>query len=187
MKTQYFLTLTAATFAMVMIGCSPQNRGTPGEYRVESRTDRERGLGSADVTVATDQMTASIANEPRVRKVDGQPTIIVMDRIENRTSMPSQDYQLFLARIRASLNQSGARDALQFVETRYRADAIKEREGLPPGQHGTTRTVPEYALTGAFYDLPRGGTNYYLLTFQLVDLRNEMVVWENSYEVKVAY
>ena len=51
----------------------------------------------------------------------------------------------------------------------------------------------DYVLTCEVYDLPRGGTNYYLLNYQLVQLRDAVtgpdvgsgaIVWENSYEVK---
>ena len=48
-------------------------------------------------------------------------------------------------------------------------------------------------LTCEIYDLPSGGTNYYLFDYQLVQLREAetgpdvgrgAIVWENSYEVK---
>ena len=43
-----------------------------------------------------------------------------------------------------------------------------------------------YALSGKAYDLPNRGTNYYLLEFNLTDLRSGTVTWINKYEVKVA-
>ena len=39
-------------------------------------------------------------------------------------------------------------------------------------------------LKGVFYDAPAGGTNTYLLTFQLVRFSDGEIVWEDSYEVK---
>ena len=47
--------------------------------------------------------------------------------------------------------------------------------------------------TAEFFDMPRGGTNYYLISFQLVQLRDAaggpdegagVIVWEGDYEVK---
>ena len=178
-------TLVLLVVALILAACdtTPRNRGVPKSYRLESRLPSEGPrLGSANLTVATEQMVSSIANVPQVEANQGR-TVIVLDRIANRTSDPTAQFQIYLARIRALLNQSGAQRDLVFVADRGRAAEIKSREGIPPGD--TSRTRPEYALTGTFYDMPRGLTNYHLLTFQLIDLGNDRIIWEDSYEVKL--
>ena len=178
-------TAVLALAALVLPACdsTPKNEGRAKSYRIESRVPSEGSqMGSADLVVATDKAVAGIANVPQVRS-DMPPTYIVMDRVENQTSDPSANFQIYLARIRASLNQSGARQNLAFVEGRSKAEGVLAREGIPADQ--TARTRPRFALTGTFYDMPRGGTNYYLLTFQLMDLGNAQVIWEDSYEVKL--
>lgn len=178
--TRSIITLSLA--ALLLVGCAPKNQGTEHGMRVERRAGDSGGLGSADLTVATEQAVEGIANIPAIRSRDGL-TVIVMDTVENRTSNRAEDFQIFLARIRALLNQSGAAKSLAFVETRHKSEQIKAREGYPA--EATARTLPSHALTASFYDLPRGATNYYLLTFQLVDLSNDLIVWEGSYEVKM--
>ena len=177
--------VAAAAMSVIAMGCetAPKNEGRAKSYRIEARTPGEGPeLGSADLVVASDRAVEQIARTIGPMP-SGEPTIIVMDRVENATSDPTANFQIYLARIRASLNQSGARRNLAFVETRQKADAIKQREGVDPADHARTR--PRFALTGTFYDMPRGVSNYYLLTFQMVDLGNDLVVWEGTYEVKL--
>jgi hypothetical protein len=169
--------------AAVGVGCHA-DRGVEKSQRLESRSKGEgSALGSADLVVASDKATAGIAAVPEIASATaaGGRTVVVMDRVENKTSDPSANFQIYLARIRVSLNQSGASRHLVFVESRAKAEGIKDREGVTE----SARIKPHFALTGTFYDLPRGRTNYHLLTFQLVDLTSDVVVWEDSYEVKL--
>lgn len=182
-------TLALAVAAMLLGGLTacdttPKNEGHPKDFRVESRLPSEgSSLGSGNLINATDAAVAGIANVPEIKQA-GVRTVIVMDRVDtSKMSDPSANYDIFLARIRASLNQSGAAQDIVFVETRDKAEAIKLREGIPKDQSGRTR--PRYALTGTFYDLPRGKTNYYFLSFVLMDLTNDVIAWEGSYEVKL--
>jgi hypothetical protein len=183
LRRSFMMTLAGSCVAGLS-ACAAHNEGRAKSYRIESRTPHEApALGSADLVVATDRVTGEIANLPDIRATAPNRTIIVMDRVDNRTSDPSANFQIYLARIRAMLNESGATRNLAFVETRARAEDIKRTEGISPAE--SARTRPRYALSGAFYDMPRGGTNYYLLTFQLVDLTNDIIALERSYEVKL--
>ncbi len=181
MKLAAYCALTAATCGL-FIGCGPENQGVEKQQRIERRVGEDSNLGAADLAAATDEMVASIAQVQAIRNAEGNVTI-VMDAIDNKTSMPSQDYEVFLARLRAMLNQSAVRKHLVFVETRGTAEQIKQREGYPVER--SARQLPDYALSGSAYDLRRGGSAYYLLTFQLIDLRNDIITWQDSYEVKL--
>lgn len=178
------LTIAACLAAAALTACSaPKNEGAPKSYRIESRLPEEgSALGSSNLVVATEKAVTGIAALPAIRSSEGT-TFIVMDRVENQTSDPSANFQIYLARIRAMLNQSGARQNMAFIESRAKAEGVLGREGVPADQ--TARTRPRYALTGTFYDMPRGRTNYHLLTFQLMDLGTSQIVWEDSYEVKL--
>lgn len=171
----------AATF----VGCNtaPKNEGEPKSRRIESRAPGEgTRLGSADLVVATEQAVEAMAAKlPEIQQ--GQKVVIVMDRIENKTFDPSASFDIYLARITALLNESGVRHQMTFVTQRARAEAIKAREGVDPAD--SQRIKPHYALTGEFHDLPRGGTNYHLLVFQLVDLRTDEQHHIGKYEVKL--
>ena len=174
--------LIAAMTLFVLAGCADKNKGYSHGQRLERRDGDAPTLGSADLVAASDAVATKIANRADIRSLDHR-TVIVMDTVTNRTSDPSADFQIYLARIRALLNESSASNVVVFVESRAKAEQIKAREGYPAD--ASRRTLPQYALTATFYDLPQKSGKYYLLTFQLVDLGNDLVQWEGSYEVKL--
>lgn len=170
-----------AILGLFVAGC---DHGAQKEQRLDTRVGEGGQLGSADLTAATEKAVEGIANDPDMVPATGQgKVVIVMDQVTNHTSDPSANFHIYLARIRALLNQSGQSKNLVFVETRAKAEQIKQREGYPA--EATARTLPKYALTADFSDIPRSQTHYYLLTFQLVDLTNDLIVWEGMYEVKL--
>src|ERR1041385_5302274 len=98
-------------------GCdtAPKNKGAHKSRAIESRTPGEGARpGSADLATATEQAVESMVKLiPELRQ--GEKITIVMDRIENKTSDPSANFEIYLARIIALLNESGAKYNLTFV------------------------------------------------------------------------
>jgi hypothetical protein len=177
----------------------PANRGTSGT-RMDPTHDANSELGnnnlrSSDLVNATDQMAADIASRLDIANRTSPPKIFV-GKIENRTSGRNQNYQVFLARLRAQLNSSGARHGLEFIREREFIETQREREYGTKQADSTAasyKSRADYVLTCEVYDLPSGATNYYLLDYQLVQLRDASsgpdvgsgaIVWENKYEVK---
>jgi PBP1b-binding outer membrane lipoprotein LpoB len=191
------LMLLCAAFLFPMVACGskpPLNRGKTSVVRVDDRDPNERGLGSKDLATATDRMVAEIAATPEIRDYKYR-TIVVMGRVSNRTSNPNRDFTIYLARIRANLNKSGAKKNIGFVESRSDMIAEQEREfGKPagsafedpdaPAPTGGFTSKARYVLKGVFYDskIGKGTTN--LMTFQLTSLHSGDIIWEGSYEVK---
>ena len=192
------MVMSVVTLAACQTG-PPPNRGTSG-YRMDPTSDSPAEAGvlaprSADLINATDQMARDIARRLDITDRTSPPRIFVGE-IENRTSAPNADYQVFLARLRSQLNSSGAREGLEFVRERGYIEQQRTREygGKDPSSSAMAyESRADYVLTCEVYDLPRGGTNYYLLNYQLVQLRDAVtgpdvgagaIVWENSYEVK---
>ena len=185
MQTRLVTLLSAAVISMG--GLAACETTTPDFGRTttrpaDQRVSSERGLASKDLVSATDDMTQSIASMPEFRDAPYRVQI-VMDRVQNRTSMPARDFDIYLARIRANLNQSGARYNIGFVENRSSLEAVRAREGAPAIDY---QTKADDTLKGVFYDLPNRGSEYYLLTFQIVNLHDGQIMWEGSYEVKFA-
>lgn len=185
-----------AIAASAVCGC--QNQPVPNQGRTTTadpakRVSYERELASKDLVTATDAMVQSIASRPEFREAPYRITI-VMDDVVNNTSMPGRDFEIYLARIRAHLNESGARYNLAFVLEKAKMEQIRRKEGLEPPPAGSAgadgrdadrfKSKADYVLRGEFYDMPNAGTNFYLLTFQIVDLHDGEIVWEGSYEVK---
>jgi len=176
------LATTTIALGALATGCETipaPNRGTTTTADPSKRVGREDGPASKDLITATDDMVQQIAAMPEFRNSPYRIQI-VMDQVVNRTSMPARNFDIYLARIRASLNQSGARHNLGFVLKNAEIAGLQNSEGLTP----VTRTKADYVLRGVFYDAPNSGTNFHLMTFQIVDLHDNQIVWEGSYEVK---
>jgi hypothetical protein len=194
------------TAATVMIGLTlpalfacqttaPPNQGHSG-YRMDPGRDAASEvhtgtLRSSDLVTATDMMAQDIAGSLDVTNRDSPPRIVV-GRIENRTSMPHQNYQVFLTRLRAQLMSSGASSGLEFIRDRRFIEQQQERE-YGAGASARYESRADYVLTCEVWDMPSGGTWYYMLDYQLVQLRDAetgpdqgagAIVWENKYEVK---
>lgn len=176
----------AALPALLLAGCQnspPEDYGRTTTVPVDQRQSYERGLASKDLTAATDDMVRSIAAKPEIRDSPYRVQIVMAD-VVNSTSMPARNYDIYLARIRALLNQTDSRYNLGFVTEKARVEQLRRGEGLDPAGGSSYASKADYALQGEFYDLPNQGSNYYLLTFQIVDLSDGEIYWENSYEVK---
>ncbi len=174
---------------------APANRGYTSPRMDPAReAPAEAGLSrltSADLVAATDDMARDIASRLDITDRSSPPHIVVGD-IENRTTLPHQNYDVFLTRLRTQLQSSGAREGLTFLGRRDEVERQRRREyadaaGVP------FETSADYVLTCVVYDFPSGGTNYVLLDYQLVQLRPAdsgpdvgpgAIVWENKYEVK---
>jgi hypothetical protein len=189
-----------ALVAFVLTACNtpPQNRGESG-YRTDPTHDSPGELGSTDLrapdlVTATDMMARDIAQRLDIVSAQSKPRIVV-GKIENKTRMPHQNYQVFLARLRAQLQSSGAQQGLEFIAERARMEQARNTEygGASQDSAASYASRADYMLTCEVYDLPSGYTNYYLLDYQLIQLRDAAtgpdvgagsIVWENSYEVK---
>jgi hypothetical protein len=182
-------------------GCEtpPKNDGSSGG-RIDPTSDASSeknslDLRSADLVNATDRMAADIASRLDINNRNSPPRIFV-GKIENKTNAPQQNYQVFLQRLRAQLNASGARSGLQFIRERQFVEDTRHEEYGNSDPNATAQAYAskaDYVLTCEIFDLPNAGTNYFLLDYQLVQLRDAAsgpdvgsgaIVWENSYEVK---
>jgi len=137
-------------------------------------------LTAVDLVAMTDKMAGSLVRAPALSERDGRspPWRISAGRVENETNdiIPEREKQLFLARLRALLNQT---DALQ----RRNIEFVRDAELSSPD-----RARPTHALTATFHAITHADrhrrSDFYLCAFRLVDLRDETVVWEDRYEVK---
>jgi len=149
----------------LMVGCSAP------------RVDHTR-LGSADLVAMTDAMVRSMLADDALagRSTESPAMIIVADRVSNRTNdiLPEREKQAFTARLRALLNQSPELDRrnMQFVRNRDRASS--------------DRVAPTHALTATFYADTQAErqrrSDMYVCAFQLTDLANDRILWEDRYE-----
>lgn len=199
MHTSLKLALLACAFVLAACDSPPKNRGTTGG-RIDPSRDAPSEVGSLDLrsqdlVAATDKMAQDIATRLDVVNLKSPPKIFVGE-IENKTSSPHQNLQVFLVRLRSQLNSSSARHGLEFIRERQFVEKERDREygeKDPDSTASSYKSRADYVLTCEVGDLPSGATNYYLLSYQLVQLRNASsgpdkgvgdIIWENSYEVK---
>jgi hypothetical protein len=143
------------------------------------RVDNTR-LGSADLTAMTDAMVQSMLADESLaeRTTESAPMVIVADRVVNRTNdiLPDGEKRAFTGRLRVLLNASQAlnRRSMQFVQNRDLS--------------GPNRVSPTHALTATFYADTvaerQRRTDTYLCAFQLTDLTDDRILWEDRYETK---
>ncbi len=196
------LTLLASLVIVIALsGCqsTPKNEGSAGG-RIDPTSDAKSevnstDLRSADLVNSTDRMAGDIAQRLDINN-RSSPPVIVVGPMENGTSRAEQNYQIFLERLRAQLLSAGTRHGLQFVRERAFVEQARDIEygGKDPNATAQAyQSKADYLLTGKVSDLPSGATNYYLVSFQLVQLRDARsgpdvgsgaIVWENMYEVK---
>lgn len=190
------LALAAAT-----VGCSDK----PHEYGrarppVDQLDSDDRGLQSKDVVNASDQVVQSLIALPEIAASPTQLTV-VFTPAENHTSNAGYNYDIFLERLRIAVGKYG-RGKIAIIDNRDRVAGLQQKEldGVPPtnpdrfGQGGVPQPgptgpggiQPEYALYATVSDMPNRRTNYYLMSFRMVNLRTRQQVWADSYEVKVA-
>lgn len=137
-------------------------------------------LDSADLVAMTDAMVQSMLADDSLagRTVDSPAMVIVADRVVNRTNdiLPDGEKRAFTGRLRALLNASPAlsRRNMQFVQNRDLS--------------GPNRVSPTHALTATFYADTvaerQRRTDTYLCAFQLTDLTEDRILWEDRYETK---
>ncbi len=182
--------ICAAT--IVVAGCStppPSNQGTTNQVPTDVRGPNPDGrLGSKELENTTDEMLASIVSRLGELHTDENGwTVIVADRLDNRSAYPEQEFDIFMAQLRVKLNNSGARYQIRFVENPRQMEAVRDRvlEDDLKDDYETPGLRPHYVLHGNAYAMDEGASRYWEVFFQLTDLdpnspyRN-MIVWEDS-------
>ncbi len=136
-------------------------------------------------SVDLERMTGAMAESLLASDVPLQDTVIVVDRVVNRTNhiIEPGEKELYLARLRRILFEAQPLEGggARFVESRL-PELGRELRGDSAG------AGPTHALTSTFYVLTRqtrsARSDAYACQFALVDLRSGVVVWENSWPVE---
>ena len=176
----------AAAFAFVMMavsiswGCSPP-------------ATRTTFLESVDLVDMTDRMAESFAGDPVIsrRTPASGRWVISIDQVANRTYqlMPSREKWLYTTRMRALLAESGFAGGRNIVW-------VIPPEGWPAAplelraEDRDPRLAPTHLLSAEFQTLTNtsaaGRSDMYVCAFQLTELDNGRLVWEDLWEVKYA-
>jgi hypothetical protein len=178
-KSITVLSLSAAT--LVSVGCASDHK--PEKYNRErpditDLNSRDRGLQSAEVVEASEKLVSELLALPEVQQSSRRLTV-VFTNLEDLTRRRQFNYDIFLERLKTEVSYKG-RDKIAIVTNRDKFyntrnaeldPARTERDGAtvaPPAN----RIQPDFAMTGKVMDLPNRGTDYFLFTFSLTDIRS---------------
>jgi len=187
MNTKSF---SSVALAVVMLaGCSTEpkpvkyvNPGSPGSAA-------GTGIESQDIGAAAQKAAQSIMNLPQIAQAPATPTIMITP-VSNHSSSPV-DTELYTVKMRGILMQYGG-SRVRFLARDVGWGANKTEVDLRKAgevQDGSARNAAtyDYLLTAEVRGISGanslGRTEYFLVAFKLVDF-NDVLVWENQYEVK---
>jgi len=193
-----YTNLGLAALVALASGCASSGVKNPSGTPVTEMKADERGfvtgtgVESQDLVAVTDKMSRGILGVDRVARAATPPNV-VLEPVVNETRFPINK-DIFLTRIRASLN-SKAQGKVVFLAREQMAALEKERELKRSGQvtASSDPTVQEfkgadYFLTGKLQGMTTkakaGVSDYVLYTFQLIDARSSVIVWEDLSEIK---
>jgi PBP1b-binding outer membrane lipoprotein LpoB len=189
--------LMALAMAGLVAGCSSGVKDPSGAAVREMRPDergRVAGLGveSQDMVMVTEKMARGILSVPQIAQSTTIP-YVVLDPVKNETRFPINK-DIFLSRIRVLLNSKAA-GKVNFL-ARERMEALKAEQALKRTGQVTASSDPnvvefrgaDYFLTGTLQGMTtrtgNGTSDYVMYSFQLIDARTSVIVWEDFAEIK---
>jgi PBP1b-binding outer membrane lipoprotein LpoB len=187
MNTIHFSSLIAAV--VILAGCATKT----GVRYVDPNTPGMMGgtgIESQDINAAAQKAAQSIVNLPQIAQAPTPPTIIITP-VVNRSASPV-DTDLYTVKLRGILMQYNsakvrflARDASWNVNNNEQA--MQQRNEVMPAPAPRQAATYNYILTAELRGISgtsqKGRNEYFLVAFKLVDF-NDILLWENQYEIK---
>ncbi len=135
-------------------------------------------MQSKELLASTRQLVDDLLADPKLNASKTKWTIVV-DRIDNETTDPRFDYNIFSRHFGTMIAREGG-DRIALIENKARFHGVQNREiehgpdnfgegapgGLPAG------IQPDYALTGRVQELRNSATSTFRLEFQVLDLHS---------------
>ena len=188
MNTNHFSFVVIS--AVILAGCSHTQK--PAVRYVDPGAPGARGgtgIESQDIGAAAQKAAQSIVNLPQIAQAATPPTVL-MTPVTNHSASPV-DTELYTVKMRGILMQYG-NNKVRFLARDAGWDANKHEQDLRKSgevQQGAARNAAtyDYILTAEVRGISgsnsAGRSEYFLVAFKLVDF-NDVLVWENQYEIK---
>ena len=191
MNTLYPRWLPVVLLGVIGVGCAtaPKPRVTyvnPGAQGRYAGT----GIESQDIGAAAQKAAQSIVNLPAIASAEKSPIVIVTP-VVNRSASPI-DTELYTVKLRGILMQY-AQKKVRFLardvgtDVNLREQELRARGEVVPGNQKRAAATYDYILTAEVRGISaasrKGQSEYFLVAFKLVDF-NDMLVWEDQYEIK---
>lgn len=190
--------MCAALSAVFLGGCASSGVKNPSGVPVTEMRADERGfvagtgVESTDIAAVTDKMARSILAIPEISNA-ATPPMIVLDPVENNTRF-AFNKDIFLTRIRVLLNSKTA-GKVRFLARDRMTTLERERDLKQQGAVTASSDPNVQEFRGANYFLTgkldgqttrtsAGVSDYIIYSFQLIDARTSVIVWEDFAEMK---
>ncbi len=172
-----------------LIGCAKEEKSV--DYVDPNAQGAVAGTGveSQDISAAAQKAVQSILMTPAIAGAS-QPPIVMITPVVNKSASPI-DVSLYTTKVRGALMQYGtgkvrflARDVSS--KTNEREQELRESGAVHGGQERKAASY-NYILTAELQGISasnsKGQSDYFLVSFKLVDSQ-DLLVWENQYEIK---
>lgn len=181
---------SAAFLAFFLAGCASQ----PTVHYVDPNaqgTVAGTGIESQDINAAAAKAAQSIVNVPEIAHAS-QPPVILVTPVANKSSSPI-DTSLYTSVLRdALLNGSGGK--VRFIDRSNMAVNQKEQQmtdagEVQSGSQGARSAMSyDYVLTaelqGIGMNSSQGQSDYFRITFKLINRKTDLLVWTDSSQIK---
>lgn len=181
--------LFSGVVVLGMVGCAKEEASVTYVDPNAQGAVAGTGVESQDISAAAQKAAQSILGHPAITGASTSPVILISS-VVNKSASPI-DTSLYTSKLRGTLMQytSGkvrflAREASS--ATNEREQEMRESGAVHGGQ---TRRASSYdyilsaELQGISASNSKGQSNYFLVSFKLID-GNDLLVWENQYEIK---
>lgn len=176
--------------ALLLAGCADQ----PSVRYVDPNAQGAvagTGIESQDINAAAAQAAQSIVNLPEIAHAS-QPPVVMISAPVNKSSSPI-DTTLLTNTLRDSLlANSGGK--VRFIDRGTMAVNQKEQqladagEVQPASQGARAAMSYDYLLTAEIQSIGmnsgQGQSDYFRMTFKLVNRKTDLLVWTNPYQIK---
>lgn len=197
MKTVLILAIVA--IVVIISSCAPQSTvRTARDVDPSSSVEGLGGLGieSRDIINMTREMVVDILSHPVFANATTTPSIIIDDRRFLNESNQVINIDMLLDRLRIELMRE-SRGKLDFIARKHMDLAQEEQRLEMEGYTERKDSSDSIFLAGAKYRMVGKITslstasnvsgvrsNYYVFSFEIIDLDSTRVVWGNFYEIK---
>lgn len=182
---------------LLLVACATPPRGASGGRRPISETGRNEPPAAGIALASMDEFTRQCASQlisdlkdlPELAQSEYRSTVVLGDIVNQTDRIPTRDFEAFRDRLRQFLqNSKEFRNNVRIVSNRAAIQSQRDRErGNVQTSGGQDIYDPQttYFLNGKFYELRRGSTALYQMSFTLVRDFDGTEVWTNvPYDAK---
>jgi penicillin-binding protein activator len=184
------------------VGCyttdHPDNGGFPPKIVDPLKPGSGLGIESRELILMTNAMVDEMLADEELAKRTKAPRVIVDSELFTNRSHSRFDLNLITDRLRGELNRA-AKGKMTFLAPHYadavnKARAAKRAGETDSGTVGKTDLLPagDYQLGGSIKNISAVDndsgieTHYWQITFEMVNLDSDVLVWTGMYEFKKA-